>query len=462
MKILYYNWTPLEKKKEGGGVAVYMRNLLDYLQRSDLGLDVTFMSSGYYYDGGDRPYIRKEKDMYGASVFSIVNSPIIAPQGFPESVFAKCSSGGGIVNVFKQFLDETGPYDIIHFNSFEGISAKVLELKECFSQTKFIHSMHDYGILCPKVQFWTLNGTNCVTDKDHPLCKDCVKVNQRQPMFLHKYFRPSSPYSKKTHNLKRVVLKWTRSFAKRSYWFYNRESHSEATYSEFRKTNVDCINEYADAELVVSRRVGEIAQMYGINKEKIRLSYIGTKFADSQLGHCRSNGGDFTLLYMGYMLKAKGFYSYLSALETLDESVAANIRLKFASRISDKSAYRRVLALKRKFKGVTFHNGYTHADFPKIMDGVSLGVVPPLWEDNLPQVALEMIANGIPVLASGNGGAHELNAHPMFKFDGLEDLKGKIAAISKDKSYLEDYWNFAVRLTTMEEHVGQLLDIYKS
>ena len=85
MKILYYNWTPLEKKKEGGGVAVYMRNLLDYLQRSDLGLDVTFMSSGYYYDGGDRPYIRKEKDMYGASVFSIVNSPIIAPQGFPES-----------------------------------------------------------------------------------------------------------------------------------------------------------------------------------------------------------------------------------------------------------------------------------------------------------------------------------------------------------------------------------------
>ena len=146
----------------------------------------------------------------------------------------------------------------------------------------------------------------------------------------------------------------------------------------------------------------------------------------------------------------------------MDENLCGTFLLKFASRISDKSAYRRVLALKRKFKGVTFYNGYTHADFPKIMDGVSLGVVPPLWEDNLPQVALEMIANGIPVLASGNGGAHELNAHPMFKFDGLEDLKGKIAAISKDRSCLEDYWNFAVRLTTMEEHVGQLLDIYKS
>ena len=60
------------------------------------------------------------------------------------------------------------------------------------------------------------------------------------------------------------------------------------------------------------------------------------------------------------------------------------------------------------------------------MEDVNLGIVPPLWEDNLPQVAIEMISNGIPVLTSMNGGAKELNSHVMFRFHTEKDLLEKI------------------------------------
>ena len=100
-----------------------------------------------------------------------------------------------------------------------------------------------------------------------------------------------------------------------------------------------------------------------------------------------------------------GNYLYLSALDKIDEKIASAIDLKFATRITDRLAYEHALSLKEKFHDVIFYDGYTHEDFPKIMQDVILCIVPPLWEDNLPQVTIEMIANGIPVLTSSHGGS---------------------------------------------------------
>jgi hypothetical protein len=73
------------------------------------------------------------------------------------------------------------------------------------------------------------------------------------------------------------------------------------------------------------------------------------------------------------------------------------------------------------------------------MKNVNLGIVPPQWEDNLPQVTIEMIANGIPALTSNKGGAHELNSHPKFVFEKPCDLGNSILEIYKNKDISDNY-----------------------
>ena len=48
------------------------------------------------------------------------------------------------------------------------------------------------------------------------------------------------------------------------------------------------------------------------------------------------------------------------------------------------------------------------------------GVVPVLWHDNLPQVAIEMHARHIPLLTSDMGGAQELGNCPEMVFAALQ------------------------------------------
>lgn len=459
MKILIYNWAPLDLNI-GGGVAVYVKNILDYLSKTadNDHIDVVFLSAGYYYDNSKKTYIRKDKNYKGYSVYTIINSPVIAPNGFPEKLYSHILDEEVLVKVIRNFVKETGPYDAIHFNSLEGLSPQVLSLKADFPNTIFVHSMHDYGVFCPRVQFWTKENENCVRNKDLHLCSKCMAEFQVLPVNILKRLRPSDC----SNNRISLGIRMLRKFLVKTKIMTFINPAQEVTYKKYRKACIDNINNYVDKELVVSKRVGDIAKMYGVNPNIIKVSYIGTKVADTALGYNRYSpySEALTLLYMGYMSKMKGFYYYLSILDGLDDEVASRIDLKFATKISDVNAYKHILSLKSKFHDIIFYDGYTHSDFPKIMENVNLGIVPPLWEDNLPQVTMEMIANGIPVITSNNGGAHELNTHPDFVFISKSDCINKINKIANDRKLLEDYWNHSVPLTTMEQHVGQLIDVY--
>ena len=50
LKILYYNWVQFDnEKKEGGGVNIYQKNLIDYLVKNTNN-EIYFLSSGWKYD----------------------------------------------------------------------------------------------------------------------------------------------------------------------------------------------------------------------------------------------------------------------------------------------------------------------------------------------------------------------------------------------------------------------------
>ena len=87
-------------------------------------------------------------------------------------------------------------------------------------------------------------------------------------------------------------------------------------------------------------------------------------------------------------------------------------------------------------------NGYTKNNQKELLQGANLGILPVMWEDNLPQVAIEQIAYGVPVLTSDLGGAKELcnDLNFVFKAGNVTDFINKLYNIYEHRELLLEYW----------------------
>ena len=91
-----------------------------------------------------------------------------------------------------------------------------------------------------------------------------------------------------------------------------------------------------------------------------------------------------------------------------------------------------------------------------------LGVIPVLWEDNLPQVAIEFVANGIPILTSHLGGAREIANVNEFVFAAGDfgEFAEKISDIVDRRVELKTFWKNEINVCPMKRHVDALYEIY--
>lgn len=395
------------------------------------------------------------------TAFSIVNSTIIAPHKVAAVQLRDFVRDNKSKEIFRNFIIEHGPFDVIHFQTLEGIAPNVLELKDDFPSIRIVHSVHDYGIVCPNVKLWTNTKQNCFINQQCRDCGKCMKLYARENLSWKKADRPSvmgmdfSVPPSPVVRFRKMVRKIRQKFGCPK-WL------TDGCVSDFRNNNINKLNKYADIVLCVSNRVAEIMESFGIEKSKIRVYYIGTKVADNAEYKLRTNPQSkvFTLLFMGYAIEEKGFFFLLDSLEKMHDVECENIALKFATKISNQQILDRIYALRNKFHSVVLYNGYTHEDFANIMNNVNLGIVPPLWEDNFPQVAVEMVANGIPALTSCFGGAHELNSLQEFTFNNSETLQKCIINIFHNRKLLIDYWKSCNKLVTMDSHMKTLIEIY--
>lgn len=420
-----------------------------------------FLSSGYYYDESNltKPYIKRLEDYFGVPSYTIVNSPVIAPLSSAVNSYNEILNDTQLYKLIGQLIYEIGGVDIIHFHSLEGLSLNVLRLKEQFQDLRIIHSIHDYGTVCVNVRLWYKNTENCLSITNKSKCRECQKRK--------KYGLTIEYICNRLSNLKgRKICCTDITKEKRFVRIIHRVIGSIKFYHAYSsnrhaKANIDMLNKYSDAEICVSKRTAEVMSTYGLDKTKITVDYIGTKVAENSLGRCRTNphSAIFTILYMGYASKDKGFFSFMNAIEKLAIE-GKSIVVKIASKMPEELKLH-LNELKANYKDIIVYNGYSHNDFPHIMENVNLGIVPPLWEDNFPQVAIEMVANGIPVLASNRGGVSELNADNRFIFINDIQLCEKILYIYQHRKCLIDYWKTVLPLTNMRQHVDSLLTIYE-
>lgn len=467
MKILYYNWIPFDNaKRVGGGVQVYQKNLIEEMIESPEN-EVYFLSSGWKYNPMRRvSYIRESINILKDKVksFEIINSPIMAPAYTNFNNIKIFLYDETTLKIFTKFINEYGPFDVIHLNNIEGISINILKIKEKYPKTKLVLSLHNYIPFCPLVQYFQNHNARICTDFDNG--RECLKCPEFK-IGNKEYIRHVQHYFRDKLRVKFIANIFSWVFIFNSNKFITKKNVS--THSDFalyRKKNIEYINKYVDQVLTVSKRVREIAINNGIDKNIVRTSYIGTKVAANQNRERKNitnlNSIPFVIAYLGYAKIDKGFYFLISVLEMLKKNIAKRIKVKIAVNDMPKGYLSKLHKKLKDFAQIKNLGGYSHQELPTILSDVDLGIIPVLWEDNLPQVAIEMVACGVPILCSDFGGASELCKSDVFKFKGgsQKDCIEKLTAIVENQNLLQEYWNHHNGLTTMKEHLAELKNNY--
>ena len=172
--------------------------------------------------------------------------------------------------------------------------------------------------------------------------------------------------------------------------------------------------------------------------------------------------GMLRLAYLGYMRRDKGFWFMLEALEALDDTLLARVQLVVAARRGPAEAMARLETLRPRLAELAYHDGYVRDDLDRLLAGVDIGLVPVLWHDNLPQVAIEMHARHIPLLTADMGGARELGRDPAMVFPAGDTgaFQARITALLAGEVDFTAYWAGAMPPVTMPSHVADLKGHY--
>lgn len=458
-RVLIYNWLPFDNPWNwGGGVTIYCRNIISEIVNNYPDLKVTFLSSGFAYDSTRKEiFVRKINNIFGNRVdqYEIVNSPVPAEQRWLYVNPLVALSKPSLVSCVDKFLELMGPFDVIHFNNIEGLSLDVLDLKKKYANTKFLFSIHNYVPLCVNGGYY-MRHKHCICNPNHTGkdCYNCTRADIRRDC-------ANATYDRGTYNQdpSRLIPKeeWLSHFG-----FHELDNNvSYHNILDFAKTATDKLNRNCDKILAVSKRVFDIAKDNGFDAKKMVVSYIGTKVADNQIrkSNCTATDG-IKLIFLGSDLfyEEKGYPFLIKALKKVPPSYSSKIDLVLTVKKYDAS----MNFLKMQYRSVTIQEGYTHNDLPRLLNGCNLSVVPVVWEDNLPQIAIESVAYGVPVLASDAGGASELCTDNKFKFKSgdIDSFINKITYFIDHPSEIDDYWKGHKGLVTLKQHISELLELY--
>ena len=187
------------------------------------------------------------------------------------------------------------------------------------------------------------------------------------------------------------------------------------------------------------------------------MSYIGTAHKRAFITSAKVTdvGDALHVGYIGYMTRDKGFQFLLECLARVPAALAATMTVTIA--------YDEMQGIATRFGHFRYFDGYTHATLDAVLDGVNLGLVPVLWEDNLPQTAIELVSRGIPILTSDRGGAQEIAHNPEFVFQAGDhrQMIDRLAQIAQRNVSLGAFWTKDMRIYSMEEHVEDLMHYYR-
>jgi len=459
-RILLYNYVPFDNPWDvGGGVTVYCRNLVEAILEMEPTAEVCFLSSGFAYDSTrSDTYVRRLSKTSSSKLqqFEIVNSPVPADQRNIYMNPGIAVENPAIQSVLRDFILGFGGFSVVHFNNVEGLSLDIFDLRRELPDTRFIYSAHNYMTVCATGYYYMRHKHRiCTPEHTAADCRSCLDADIDRQI-------GSKTWERGLFNNDRAKCmsqsRWLRDLG------LNRldEEASPTDVIEFARTAVEKINENCDSILAVSKRVAEIIAAEGIDQQKTIVSYIGSPVAEGQVQRSLADRHDgLRLVFLGgdINFEEKGYPWLLDALYSFPPEYARKIDLVMTTKNVEHSE---IFSMCSNFRSVSVRVSYQHSDLGAILYGCNLGIVPVLWEDNLPQIALEMVAHGVPVLCSSAGGASELSDSGLFRFrvGDTRDFQDKVIHFMDHPDDLDLYWDSHRGLTTMHSHWLDLREVY--
>lgn len=492
MKILYLAWAKHDdQQRRMGGIRVYMNDLVN--EMASQGHEVICLSSGYLYSPfTSRTWIEKSK-VKSSSIknYVVINSGVIAPAMFISNDFENVFSHVATELAFLEFLKQNGPFDVVHIQSMEGLPYSVLGIiKKEMPSTRIIYSLHHYHDICPKIDLYK--------EKEGVLCKDydngrsCVgcytfdyislrrrynydyimyrlgldkKGSQENIVnFFKNVWRATVGLRRIRHQIMSIVRKNRKTVSNH---FYILDPKIRDNFKHRREHLRNILQDHVDLFLPVSQRTMEVYQRNGYNSVRFHPLYIGIKLVDKISGNSLSKGNktkteNLTICFMGYPSKLKGFEVFISAMKLIKPVVSKKISIVIAGKVSE-HYMNDIKEIAEKFDSIEIYNGYSREDQEKFLSKVDIGIVPPQWEDNLPQVAYEFYCNGIPFICSELGGAQELiggdRSYFVFQHNRPVDLTKRIVSIFYDRRIISKFKG--IKVHGMSQHAAHVIQIYK-
>lgn len=197
------------------------------------------------------------------------------------------------------------------------------------------------------------------------------------------------------------------------------------------------------------------------NGVKTPLSYIYTNYIFDKLDKII---GSRNILFVGRLTYGKGIGLFLSAIP--------RVKTKFKGAtftiIGDGPLARDVLRATNTDKCIKYIPHVNHSKLKKTFRESLLLVVPSIWPDPLPRVAMEAISTGTPVVATNAGGLPEIVKNNMYGYISKKnptDLANKILLAIKNEQTLRG--RITADFDKLKENYGQkpaqkYVQIYKN
>jgi len=438
--LLVAGWVPPDAS---GGVATYLRNLVDELSRQ--GHRVFYFYSGEY-DWRIYPHLKvyhRQEIEYA----SLLNSPSLHFNSVKDLVTVHCTSTQ-IEKLYLGYLDRLKP-EIVHFHNLEGLCVSLLKKTKEMGYPVF-NTLHNYWLVCPRVEMVNSFGVTC-TRGFAVKCGDCYRFNQRQSYLI----------------LKRIVFRYLPWLQPSTSLIIKtgikpREPAGNKNIFEYRNDFIRrVLNQKVDINFAVSKDVKKHFVDFGVKPNLIKIGYIGTKVGDllKEYGFKKKKNEYLTFGFLGSLAPHKGVTVLIKAFKKLDQSYC---RLLIYAPLQGGYLADREL-LERKYN-IRFCGGYQYQELPKILAGIDVGVVPSLVAETGPQTVMEFLAAKIPVIGSNIGGIPDFVKNDtngfLFKPGSVPALVGRMRKFIDDAGLVHHISQKIRPVKSIKVKVDELEKIY--
>lgn len=315
-----------------------------------------------------------------------------------------------------------GEFDLAHFHMGLDLALNFYD-DVAQGNVPYVVSVHDYFLVCPRITMIDYNNQVC-RSVDLEKCARCIGVlDQVDPL-------------EKARRLANVTLPRIPSRA-----IYRRSGSLRRFLRSSSRT------------LPVSTRVREIIASVEPDAH-YQVMHIGNASATADVPQ-KKPSANIRVTLLGVLSHHKG----AGVVEKLlDYKSRSDIEFHFYGR-ADQSILDRLTR-----KSLVYHGPYAPSELPNIMSETDLGLVCPIWEDNAPQVVMEFLNFGVPVIGARIGGIPDfVTERNGMLFDPHSDEDIARVAHRLDRLTRDDLAAIAPegKLKTPQQHATEVLSLYE-